>query len=641
MLKAIVAKVARAAANARRVGCALAEDIRGDARAAILVAAKKAVGAAFCGVATAVFLAPVSLVAVNDAVAQTQSQTCNDQKRSGGANTTGCGDCLTTGTTDLRGSTPVSEDYVEVGGECEPVIDCSAITGQAPNDNNDACVCPEDNFAIDGACQTLDNFCASADNQSVRENFSPDLGNLSADEAEDAYCRECALGDNYEKFAGDCELVKDCSITSSEAGSGLFRGQFLDRENKNNECVCPSGQTILPEPDELLVRAKEQSDSADDLGAKVCAPALPDYANHYTAADCEEAKWEVTYRAVTLAAQGQPQGGFHLVESCQIPVKLFAGAVLTVLSTVTGETEVRTIGDSTGSASSCVLRRNTGADLDMAVGGSNARFCDDPVLFNTNGLPERPANLIVAQNDSLDVVSMMTAENMSIRISYKKQPVLLAGAAPTTPTTPDPNGPPAGPTDSGEDTSAASGGGGGGGAGPAAGGGILLLALAYYAFSGHDSGASFALTPQASYVMENDLELYRYGSRLEFRQDEWTLWWAADESSSGGGKSLSYGYGGQWSNDALRASAGVNYDESSADMRAGLEAEWTLSNWTIRPAYRFSAVTDEGEWNVKNGLDLTAQMTQAGWTVRPSVNAGLWSGDALDADLGLQVGREF
>ena len=641
MLKAIVAKVDRAAANVGRVGCALAEDIRGDARAASLVAVKKAVGAAFCGVAMAVFLAPASLLAVSDAAAQTQSQTCNDQKRVGGANTTGCGDCLTTGTTDLRGSTPVSEDYVEVGGECEPVIDCSAITRQRPNDNNDACVCPEDNFAIDGACQTLDNFCAGADNQSVRESFSPDLGNLSADEAEAAYCRECALGDDYEKFAGDCELVKDCSITSSEAGSGLFRGQFVDRANQNNACVCPSGQTILPEPDDFLLRAKEQSDSADDLGAKVCAPALPDYANHYTAADCEEAKWEVTYRAVTLAAQGQPQGGFHLVESCQIPVKLFAGAVLTVLSTVTGETEVRTIGDSTGSASSCVLRRNTGVNLDMAVGGSNVRFCDDPVLFNTNGLPERPANLIIAQNDSLDVVSMMTAENMSIRISYKKQPVPLVGAAPVvpgpnTPSTPDPD------PNTGTGGATSSSGGGGGGAGPAAGGGILLLALAYYAFSGHDSGASFALTPQASYAIENDLESYSYGSRLEFRQDEWTLWWAADEkSSNGGGKSLNYGYGGQWSNDVLRASAGVNYGESSADMRAGLEAEWTLFNWTIRPAYRFNAVSDEGEWDVKNGLDLTAKMIQAGWTVRPSVNAGLWSGNALDADLGLQVGREF
>ena len=167
------------------------------------------------------------------------------------------------------------------------------------------------------------------------------------------------------------------------------------------------------------------------------------------------------------------------------------------------------------------------------------------------------------------------------------------------------------------------------------------MALAYYAFSGHDSGASFAFTPQARYAIENDLELYRYGSRLEFRQDEWTLWWSADESSSGGGKSLNYGYGGQWANDVLRASAGVNYSESRADMRAGLETEWALSNWTIRPAYRFSAVTEEGEWNVKNGLDLTAQMTQAGWTVRPSVNAGLWSGNSLDADLGLQVGREF
>ena len=62
------------------------------AYAAVLVAAKKAVGAAFCGVVAAVFLAPVSMLAVNYAAAQ--GQTCNQQNREGGANTTGCGDCL-------------------------------------------------------------------------------------------------------------------------------------------------------------------------------------------------------------------------------------------------------------------------------------------------------------------------------------------------------------------------------------------------------------------------------------------------------------------------------------------------------------------------------------------------------------------
>ena len=627
MLKAIVAKVDRAAANVGRVGCALAEDIRGDARAASLVAVKKAVGAAFCGVAMAVFLAPASLLAVSDAAAQTQSPTCNDQNRVGGANTTGCGNCLA--------------GYQEFGSQCEIPISCP-ITGQKPDDSNTTCACEEDQFPIAGACEVPATFCA-AQSLTLRENFGTlqNADNPTTEEAEVAYCRQCPQGDDFEKFAGKCQVVKDCSVVVGDGfASGQYRGQFVDRANQNNACVCPNGQEILPDPDNFLLRAKELSEGPADLGAKVCTPALPGYAadGHYTRADCEAAGWDVTYGAVTLAAQGQePQGGFHLVESCGIPVQFYADAVLTVLSTLTGEQEIRTIGDPTDSASSCVLQHNRGASsLEDAVGAKNIRFCHDTALFSMAGLPMQPGGFNPL-SDSLQVVATMTT---NIRISFENQQVPLAGAAPVIP---DPNtGTVTSTVTGGGGGGGSSGGGGGGGAGPAAGGGILLLALAYYAFSGHDSGASFALTPQASYAIENDLESYSYGSRLEFRQDEWTLWWAADEkSSNGGGKSLNYGYGGQWSNDVLRASAGVNYGESSADMRAGLEAEWTLFNWTIRPAYRFNAVSDEGEWDVKNGLDLTAKMIQAGWTVRPSVNAGLWSGSALDADLGLQVGREF
>ena len=624
MLKAIVAKVVRAAANARRAGCALAEDIRGGVRAASLVAAKKAVGAAFCGVATAVFLAPVSMLAVNDAAAQ--AQTCNQQNRDGGANTTGCGDCLS--------------GYQEFGNQCERPINCP-ITGQEPDESNTTCVCPDEQFPIAGECQVPNTFCQEQ-SLTLRDTFetlqNPD--NPDAEEAKGAYCRQCPQGDDFEKFAGKCQVVKDCNVTSSTAVNNLFRGQFVDRANQNNACVCPRGQEILPDPSNFQLRARERHEAPTDLGAKVCTPALPGYAadGHYTRADCEKAGWDVTYGAVTLAAQGEPEGGFHLVESCGIPVEFYAGAMLTVLSTVTGEQEIRTIGDFTDSASSCILQHNMGAspDLAAAVGAKNIRFCHDSALFSMDGLPMQPGGFNPL-SDSLQIVSTMTTD---ARISFENQRVPLAGAAPIDPT--GPTGPTTPPTtDPTTSPAASSGGGGGGGAGPAAGGGLLLVALAYYAFSGHDSGASFSLTPQARYKAENDLELYHYGSRLEFRQDEWTLWWAADESSSGGGKSLNYGYGGQWSNDVLRASAGVNYGESRADMRAGLETEWTLSNWTIRPAYRFNAVTDEGEWSVKNGLDLTAQMTQAGWTVRPSMNAGLWSGNSLDADLGLQVGREF
>ena len=63
------------------------------------------------------------------AVAETSQQTCTQQNREGGANTTGCGDCLT--------------NFQEFGNQCERPISC-AITGQTPNNDNSACECPED-----------------------------------------------------------------------------------------------------------------------------------------------------------------------------------------------------------------------------------------------------------------------------------------------------------------------------------------------------------------------------------------------------------------------------------------------------------------------------------------------------------------
>ena len=269
--------------------------------------------------------------------------------------------------------------------------------------------------------------------------LTPATDNPNVEDAAAAYCRECPQGDDFERFAGKCELVKDCSVvTGAGFASGQYRGQFLDRANLNNACVCPSGQTILPDPTDFLLRAKEQSDGANDLGVKVCAPALPaDYANTYTDADCKAAGWDLTYGAVTLAAQApEPQGGFHLVESCEIPVELYARAIVTVLSTVTGDIEIRTY-DATGSADSCVLRHNMGADVAAAV-GVNTRFCNDPELFGMDGLPQKPDSFN-SMWDSLQIVSTMTAENLGFRISFQKQPVPLAGAAPVDPVDPTTN----------------------------------------------------------------------------------------------------------------------------------------------------------------------------------------------------------
>ena len=97
-------------------------------------------------------------------------QTCQQQNRVGGANTTGCGDCLT--------------NYQEFGNQCEIPISCP-ITGQAPDDSNTTCVCPEDQFPIAGACQVPATFCTDQ-SLTLRENFGTlqNADNPSQEEAE-------------------------------------------------------------------------------------------------------------------------------------------------------------------------------------------------------------------------------------------------------------------------------------------------------------------------------------------------------------------------------------------------------------------------------------------------------------------------
>lgn len=187
------------------------------------------------------------------------------------------------------------------------------------------------------------------------------------------------------------------------------------------------------------------------------------------------------------------------------------------------------------------------------------------------------------------------------------------------------------------------GGGGGGGSGLAIGAGaVVVLGLAYFIFADGDADA-FTFNPQASYSMKDGVEFYRYGSRLEFRKDEWTMWWTADQSQGGNSsEEFRYGFGGRWTGEFLQAEAGAEAAEDSADVRGLLRTEWELANWTVRPSYRFTASELEEKWRVENALDLSAEMHQAGWRIRPSVNANLF-GDSIDNDANfrLRLTREF
>ena len=646
MLKAIAAKVVRAAAKAGRAFFALAALPRFAPRFALSPVKVKAV---VCRVALVAVLSPAVFIAAEEAQAQTPptAAECAQQgKEPPQGSSTQCSSTCLSG-------------FVRAGNNCNPIPDCATdgVDGTVLNTRDNVCECPNlpaatgqgtPTYAIDGRCQTASAHCTG---QGLYANSTPDENTItlhvSVSEANTAYCRVCQQSDNHYSFGGDCEIPKRCN---------LVRGQFVDYPNANNECVCPSGPPPQSASDD---RAVLLSDAPTAPGMRTCAPALPTYSNGYNRAACEAAGWDVKFWAVPLPdpdggvdRDGNARGGYHLVESCNIRVQFVDGISLSAQSqiVVEGPGEFR---------NSCILRHNTGADVAGAVGASGSLFCDDGQLFGDAGLPMKPDSFRATPNgDHLFVISTMTADNVNQRIAFDDTfvtpdgtfvPVVVDPIDPTDPmmtmmmsmamtmTGGDGAGGGTGGTGSG------SGGGGGGGAGPAAGAGILLIGLAYVAFADGDPSA-FHITPKASFRIEDDIPRHSYGARMEINKDEWTLWWTADESSVGDADGVfGFGYGGEWNRDALHASASVYTDmeEDVSELRAGLRTEWTLSNWTVRPAYRFRAEVERGEWTFENGLDLAAQLSQAGWIIRPSVNADLWAAAEPDARLRLQVGREF
>ena len=631
MLKAIAAKVVRAAAKAGRAFFALAALPRFAPRFAPSPVKVKAV---VCRVALVAILSPAVFIAAEEARAQQDIMTAAECAAEGK---------FPTDPESSRCSPDCLDTHVRDGANCVLKADCTAdgVTGTELDETNNTCVCPAlpaetgqgtPTYPIEGSCQTAAAYCTG---QGLYENSSPDEDapfNASGTAAQTAYCRVCQQSDAHYSFGGNCEIPKTCN---------LIRGQFVDYPNANNECVCPSGPPAQSASDD---RAVLLSDSPSAVGQRTCAPALPSYSHGYNRAACEAAGWDVKFWAVELPdpdggmdRDGNRRGGFHLVESCNIRVQFVDGISLSAQSqiVVNNPGEFR---------NSCILRHNTGADLTGAVGASGSLFCDDGQLFGDAGLPMKPDGFRATPNgDHLFVISTMTAENVNQRIAFDDTYVTPDGTfVPVVDPGPVDPGPVDPGTGGGTPAPVASGG-GGGGAGPAAGAGILLIGLAYVAFADGDPSA-FTITPETNLRFDDNVPKLGYGARMEINKDEWTLWWTADESSVGDADGVfGFGYGGEWNRDALHASASVHTDmeEDVSELRAGLRTEWTLSNWTVRPAYRFRAEVERGEWTFENGLDLAAQLSQAGWIIRPSVNADLWAAAEPDARLRLQVGREF
>ena len=600
------------------------------------IAAKATLCAAACQLAAVVLIAPVALMP-GQAVAQVtdcETRLFRDQ------NNDTCGGCLEGFYSEVTGNSDTDVCVPDV--QCtDPVTEPDAVAeGRSEPDDMNMCVCPEGTALLSVAGTESDMFCQTPADYCTAQTGTQHLLDENTDPPT---CGICPLGE--EKFSGNCQVPRDCSP---------IRGQIVNRAEGVNECVCPNrSHEVIPN-----VFYPDGTDGAFE-GKRTCAPALPPHSGAYNDNDCRAPGWVTSLNAVRISVIAgiveENIGDFRVVESCNIRMRFVASTLVASAGQIQANDVVN----------SCVLRENEGVtDIQRreAVGFGNTYECDHAEIFGDEGLPETPEsrfilNRLHAKNSSGDhlVVAFGVEPGVPDRITYEKKVIPLYGAPvvvgpgvtppvvtstatvppPTTDPDPDPD-PVATSTPSG---------GGSGGPGAFMGGGILLVGVAAYFISSDPQAAALSFDPLASYAFEDGVGRYRYGSRLEFRRDDWTLWWTADESRHGDSSAVRrYGYGGEWSRDAWRAAVSAYSDADAADMemRAALETEWTLHDWRLRPAWRLSASGGgESEWRVENALNLAAELARAGWTVRPSVDANLWPDDAAAARLRLRVGREF
>ena len=186
-------------------------------------------------------------------------------------------------------------------------------------------------------------------------------------------------------------------------------------------------------------------------------------------------------------------------------------------------------------------------------------------------------------------------------------------------------------------------GGGSGGSGSNSGlaigiGAAALVGIALWALSGDDEPDAFAFHPVGAYeVREDGGESLRYGTRLEYRGDDWGMRWGTMTSDD----ETLLSYGGEWRGDVFAFDADAEVVGEAADFRAKLSAEWGLSGWTVRPSARLrSGLSESGEWTADAGGGVSAEWSSLGWRVRPSV----WAADlrkADDATFRLRMERAF
>ncbi len=401
----------------------------------------------------------------------------------------------------------------------------------------------------------------------------------------DASCDVAAAGTAANDDNTGC-LFTDAACAMLMAGSVAGDGR----------CECPVDSVMLE-------------------GEMYCANFAAPVSSLYTTDNCTGANagnWTVAYELDSSATPAEV-----VAELCAIPYERPADSASSAGGGLV-PLQIRT-----GDNNNCVIRANGGATAaaaDPLCGG-------DSGLFANRGFPIKPPTGFDASTDRLTV-------DPTGAVSFGGDPVpqfVPATGGGSVSTTVVASAPAS--KKSGQHA-----------LGVGVGLGVLVYLYSWHYYDG-DIGGLFNFSPDYGYSVTESGYSYRYGGRLDFRNDDLHLYWKAGQANSNGDfGDFRYESGGEYTADFWTASFSEVVRSEESDYDFSLSADYRGGIWRVSPTYRLRhSRYAEQESETANSLNLEGVLRYNRWTISPSAGFNWESADEFgdNARFNLSAVRRF
>ena len=362
----------------------------------------------------------------------------------------------------------------------------------------------------------------------------------------------------------DCDSATERFVADTANGGGTCEPNSpttpiapitptCDDDNTNPNCTCPGG---------------EERVEVDNVQFCITGFRTFDYRTDvYTESSCFGAGWEVVYDVDTMN---------RFVQCCGF-------AITRNDEPVSSGTAVARQVDNGENVDFCIMAMNDGFDAADA-GIADIPFCEDPTLFDNDGFVQNPG---LAEGERLQLVVNDNGPNTFFRANGNEVMRYVPSA-------------------------------GGGGSSSSTGliiGGVAVVGGLIWLLSSGGEEGEFNFSHDFGYSATKSGYSANAGGRMDFRKDNWHLYFSGDGNANG---EFRYQSGGSYTADFWTAEFSESVSGKTADYDLSLSSDFGSGIWKLSPTYRLHSEYADSEFDTQNELNLESVLRYNRWTIRPS-----------------------